>query len=76
MIFPGHAFGGGEDNAVGARRRDVDRAGLEGLRAFVRAGKSGAVDDVVFAVMRADIGLGNEQPELLLGGDAIADPEL
>src|SRR3984885_16194667 len=70
------AFGRSENNAVGARRRDVDGAGFEGLSAFIRAGESRAIDGVVFAVMCAGIGFGNEQPELLLRCDAIADPEL
>src|SRR5207245_1534089 len=33
-----HPFGGGEDNAVRAARGEIDRAGLERLRALVGAG--------------------------------------
>src|SRR5262249_18568798 len=50
-------------------------AGLERLSALVGAGKARALDRVVFAVMLADVGLGDEKPKLLFGRDAIADAD-
>ena len=68
-----HALGRGEDDAVGAADGEVDGAGLERLRALVRAGEFGRLERVGLAVVPGQVRLGHDQPYGLLGRPTIAE---
>src|SRR5262249_16699602 len=68
-----HAFGGGKDDADGTADRQVDGAGLEGLRALVRADKPGGLEGVGLAVILAPLRLDHDQPHRLFGGATMAE---
>ena len=71
----GHALRGGEDDAVRAARGKIDGIGFEGLGALVRALEFGSVNRVELALMPAQFGLGDQQPERLFRRSAIADAQ-
>jgi hypothetical protein len=64
-----------KDHAVGAAGRKVDGAGFERLSALVRAGEAGRVEGVGLTLVLRQLRLGDDQPQRLFRGRAVAEPQ-